>query len=878
MGEVSKQLKLLCDDLKIKPLNLKRDIIAREKRRLDKAPDMTENESFIEEFIQKKQEEITKPIPDLPLTNCHKCTLLDKKWFEPWNYSKNFEGDKADVLFVGQALGKTEQEEKETFVGKAGKLIKEDILKDFKFKWVFYNTCQCYPDDDREPTKDEIKNCAENLDAIIEYFNPKIIIPLGNVAMYRLIKKKKMIDSHGKDFKYKGYLVIPTYHPSSINRGQPQNKNYIISDLEYIKDILLEKNPKEIKGYKLINTIKELDEYFDILLKVDKFAFDIETTGLKQWKNEMIGISFSWEQGKAIYIPLLINANDVMTRFKEFSGEIKEDKMYPYWIPPFQDYAIDKIKAILRSDAKKYAHNAKFDIKNVKFHQNIWVKNLHFDTMIAHYLIDENPKHNLESIVDLKYPDLRGYKRPTNDIITKQKEEEKDFGKIPLKYLWKRGCIDSDATFRLSEDLLKEIKNEKTMKLLTKFYTPLIYIYADAELIGIDVDKEQAEKVKQKYLKETEVLKKEIFKEIGEEINLNSSQQLRKVLFEKLKCPIIKKTDKGAPSVDREVMRILAQDKGYKFCEKIREFTSKSGKISKIEGYVKDLDENDKGYYDYYFLETGSRFATTKKSGISILTVDKINEIRGIFTALEGYKFIIADYSQLELRVLAWLSQDPNLLKDFEDKIDPHQKSASRIFEIPENEVTEKQRDRGKMCNFAKPYGGSDETIRKQINTELAAGEIPISLKQVEKHREYWDNRYGASEVYLRNIVKIAYEKKELTTVFGHKRRFKESDELLRKDNKIKRHFENEARNFPIQSTASTVCKIAEIKLYKSFVKQKFKSRFLFSMHDAIITISPDDEVKRASELIRDTMERVVNFPGIDLLVEVKVQQRWGKI
>lgn len=833
----------------------------------------------------------------IPLSKCHECTLFDKSSFNPHNYfvrytkkdqpgndmvTKNPVVSSMDVMFVGQAIDYTEMNRGEIFVGESGRLFR-DILRsiNFNFNYVFYNTCQCHPKKDREPTKTEIECCFNNLEKVIKFFNPKIIVSLGVIPSKRLGMNGSLQTNHGKEFTYKSYKLVPTYHPGIglPSRGQVHYQEYIKSDLEEVRRLLLGTKPITTielgKGYKLITTIAEFDAVFNELEKAVEFAFDIETTGLDVFNYQILGIGFSCKRGEGAYLPLLINGMEVAKRFKEYKIEVVPDRMYPFWLPAFMDYIMKKVKTLLQNKADKYGHKIKFDIKGIKKHWGYWVKDIGFDTKTLYYLIDENYANDLNHIVNLHYPDIRGYKK----ISEKRLGFEKNFGLLPLNIIAQRCVIDCDATLRIAQDFYPKIRGKKLDKLLTNFYNPLVFIYVDAELNGIKIDMDYVEKKIPELEKEIKELEYDITTELGktpQTLNLNSGDKLAEILYDEHHYPILKMTTKKTRgSVDKETLRQLFHDHGCTVAKKIRKYKILTDTLNRVfRGYTKNLDDNGRAHYEFHFYGRGNRLAASK---INIHNPTKIDWIRRMFVAEEGRSFICADYSQLELRVVAWLSQDRNLLKAFAKNIDIHSETASAVFDIPMEKVEKngKERDRSKMLNFAVgTYGATAKTGRDQINADLPYDADPISLEIVEKFKSYWDNKYYGACSYLNKNVQIGKTKGKLVTIFGHERRFdfKSFDALKPK---TQADYINQMRNYVIQSTASTICQLALIQLWIWLKKNKLKTKFIMTLHDMIMVESPDNEIEVVKKKMEEIMINAVPSLSIQLKVDIDISKFW---
>ena len=809
----------------------------------------------------------------LPLNRCHECTLFDKPTFNPHSYTitRRAEGNSMDVLFIGHTVDTN----RGAFTGEYGELFRR-VLKsiDFNFNYVFYNVCQCYAPKNRELTKFEIECCSINLEKVIKFFNPSIIVSLGTVAAKRLGINGALQGIHGEEFSYKQYKVIPTYHPDFgiPSRGKVHYREYIKSDLIDVKHKLEGTGLKKHMGknYKTITSMAEFDEVFNILEKAKEFSFDIETTGLDVFEYQMQGIGFSWARGEGAYLPIQVNGMEISRRFRNYAGEIVPDRMYQFWLPPFMDYIMKKVKALLQNKAAKYGHKIKFDIKGIKHHWGFWVKNIGFDTKILYYLINENYANDLKHIVNLHYHDIRGYKRLSEG-------QNIAFGLLPLDVVAQRCVIDCDATLRIAQDMYPQVKGKKLGNLLTKFYNKLVFIYVDAELNGIKIDTEYVRGKIPELEREIKQLERDIRLDLKEPgLNLNSGDQLAQVLYEKEKYPVLKMTKKKTRgSVDKETLRQLFHDHGCVVAKKIRKFNILSDTLTRVfRGYTKNLDSNDRAHYEFHFFGKGNRLSTSK---INIHNPTKIDWIRRMFFPEKNHSFICIDYSQLELRVLAWLSQDKNLLTAFNTGVDIHAETASAIFGIPINEVKKDsiERDRSKMLNFAVgTYGAMAKTGRDQINADLPYDANPIQLETVEKFKEYWDKKYSGACKYLDHNVQIGKTRRKLVTVFGHERRFDFTD-FDKLTPKSQADYVNQMRNYVIQSTASTICQLALIDVWIWLQRNRPSAKFIMTLHDMIMVEEHDDYVEPTANKMEELMLNPVPQLSIKLKVDTDIMKFW---
>lgn len=547
----------------------------------------------------------------------------------------------AQIMLVGEALGKEEELYGRNFVGPAGRMLDDILIKVGldRSKMFINNTVRCRTTaepgsgkENRAPTDEEINACAIYLDKEIDAVKPKVVVPLGNVALSRILGVKSNITNmRGKVFKSEKYnaLVIPTFHPSALFHHS-EYLQFCIRDFTKVKDLMEGKEEKgETLNYIAIkdtNTLKDLVERMEDL---NWFTVDIEATSLDFLEAQIICIGFSWKPGTGVSIPLLKK------------GELSEETIL--WWKKEEDYffAIQCIKKILSNKAKKVLQNGSYDCKVVKNYLGIDINNYWFDTRLAHHAVNENMKHDLNTLSWI-YSDLGGYK----DVIKKYIKGKSDsYINIPTDVLLHYNTQDADVTGRVMLKLIEEMKKEGVENVFYNIMMPLQKVLIETEYNGVKIDTKLLNELERQYNNELEdivlksekllskfyhknikvVAKKEKGKQPDNVFNLGSTKQLRKLLFVDLKLPVVTKSDKtGAPSIDEKVLESL---KGK---HDIVDIILNHRKVSKIkstyiDGIKERLDKEGKIHTSYLVEGTRTGRLCVDKSTLLYTT-------RGVFS------------------------------------------------------------------------------------------------------------------------------------------------------------------------------------------------------------------------------------------------------
>lgn len=614
----------------------------------------------------------------------------------------------------------------------------------------------------------------------------------------------------------------------------------LFTELEF-KRLLKDFAPagKQLEGqYELVSDESGLKELIKGLEKQKEFALDFETTGTDPLSCELVGVSFCWKEALAYYVPI------------REGGEGFEAK-----------YLLSKLKAVIE-DAKKVkiGQNVKFE-KALLAVNGIDLNGMLFDTMVASYLLNPSKlNHNLEDILQ-EYLQLR--KTPISDLLGKGK------GKITMKEVETETiknycCQDSDAAFRLKQVLEPQLEEKNLSELFYEVEMPLVDCLTDVELAGVAIDVDFLSAMSKDMDKQLRKLTSDIYEMAGSEFNINSPKQLGEILFEKLKLPVVKKTKTG-PSTDVEVLEVLSA------VHALPASLLRYRELSKLKStYVDALPEliNPKtGRVHTSFNQTVTATGRLSSSDPNLQNIPVKTEIgrqiRKAFIAGEKNCVIMsADYSQIELRILAHFSGDKELVKAFEEDRDIHTHTASLVFGVDEADVTSKMRSMAKTVNFGIIYGMSPYGLSRDLKIEIS------------KAKEFIDSyfeRYGKVRICLEEMIEEAREKGYATTILNRRRYI---PEINSKNNSIRQFAERTAVNTPIQGSAADLIKVAMINIHRTIKEEGLRSRMILQVHDELVFEVRKDEVEAMSKIVKTKMEEAAEL-RVPIKVQVKVGKNW---
>ena len=568
-------------------------------------------------------------------------------------------------------------------------------------------------------------------------------------------------------------------------------------------------------------------------------CFDTETTGLDALHAELVGISFSYEKGKGFYVPFPESQEEAQTLIEKF-------------IPFFENENIEKI-----------GQNLKYDLK-ILSNYNITVKGKLFDTMIAHYLINPDMRHNMDILAEtyLKYTP-----QSIEALIGKKGKSQKSMRDIAVEDVKEYAVEDADVTLQLKEIFTLELDKTGTKKLFEEIEIPLVKVLADMEKEGIRLDVSFLKSLSQELDTDIKALEATIFDIAGEKFNLASPKQLGDILFDKLKIGGAKqkKTKTGQYATGEEILSFLAKD--HEIVSAILDWRS----LIKLQNTYVDalplqVDESTKRIHTDYMQTVAAtgRLSSTNPNLQNIpIRTERGQQIRKAFVARdENYTLVSADYSQIELRVIAALCGEENMIKAFQNKEDIHKSTASKVFNVPLDEVTREQRSHAKTVNFGIIYGVSAFGLSNQTN---------LSRKESADLIEAYYQTYPRLKSYIQEQVDFARDNGYVQTIVGRRRYLKD----INSQNAIVRGgAERNAVNAPIQGSAADIIKIAMINIHKKLTDENWKSKMLLQVHDELVFDVHNDELEAIQPMIKHEMENAFTL-AVPLEVEIGKGKDW---
>lgn len=589
--------------------------------------------------------------------------------------------------------------------------------------------------------------------------------------------------------------------------------------------------------YQFVNNPKAQKILVDNLLMQKVVCFDTETTSLNELEAELVGMSFSYKKGLAYYIPLSEDKGEVLQTLEIFR--------------PFFE----------KEDLIKVAHNLKFDYKILKQY-DITVKGAMFDTMIAHYLLNPDGRHGMDYLSEI-YLNYKPVSIET--IIGKKGKKQGNFRDADLRTQTDYAAEDADVTFQLYELFAPQLKKENLEDLFFTIEMPLMEVLAKMELAGISLDEKWLAQESVDLENDLKQLESKIFELSGEEFNMNSPKQLGEILFEKMQLdPKAKKTKTGQYATSEDVLQKLASK--HEIIKHILEYrTYQKLKSTYVDALPSQIEKTDNRVHTNFSQTTAAtgRLASVNPNlqNIPIRTL-RGQQIRGAFVSAEGKKIISADYSQIELRLIAEISGEDNMIKAFQNGEDIHASTAAKLFKIPLEEVSKTQRSQAKTVNFGIIYGQGAFALAEQTG---------LSRTEAKQMIEAYFETYPKLKEYMAEQVNKARQIGYVETILGRKRHLKD----INSNNFVVRgHAERNAVNAPVQGSAADVVKMAMIKIQKELEKEKLQTKMLLQVHDELIFEAPIEEVEVASNIIKIEMESAI-ATQVPLLVEVGVGNNW---
>ncbi|SNB15400.1 DNA polymerase I [Flavobacterium psychrophilum] len=575
------------------------------------------------------------------------------------------------------------------------------------------------------------------------------------------------------------------------------------------------------------------------LLNQTSVCFDTETTGIDALNAQLVGMSFSFEKGKAFYVPFPENQED---------AQVLADKFKPF----FESESIEKI-----------GQNIKYDLK-ILSHYGVQIKGKLFDTMIAHYLINPDMRHNMDVLSEtyLKYSP-----KSIEDLIGKKGKNQKSMRDVSLEEIKEYAAEDADITYQLKQNFSPILDKAETKKLFEEIEIPLIPVLAAMELEGINLDVPFLKSMSAEMALESNALEQKIYETAGEKFNLASPKQLGDVLFDKMKIGGAKqkKTKTGQYATGEEILSYLANDNPI-----VKDILEWRQMVKLQSTYIDALpNQVDKktGRVHTDYMQTVAATGRLSSNNPNLQNIPVRTErgrlIRKAFIPRnENYTLISADYSQIELRIIAALSGEENMIAAFQNNQDIHKSTAAKVFNVALEDVTKEQRSNAKTVNFGIIYGVSAFGLSNQTS---------LSRKESAELIDAYYATYPKLKSYMSNQVDFARENGYVQTVLGRRRYLKDINSA---NMMVKSGAERNAVNAPIQGSAADIIKIAMINIHKKLTQENWQSKMLLQVHDELVFDVHNSELEKIQPMIKYEMENAFKI-DVPLDVEIGIGKNW---
>ena len=597
-------------------------------------------------------------------------------------------------------------------------------------------------------------------------------------------------------------------------------------------------------SYICISSQDLLEKVIKNASKAKTIAIDTETTGLDYMDTDLVGISLSYKPGEAYYIPIN-HQDDTVNQLK-------------------LNVVLDALKPVLESSKNKIiGQNIKFD-RNVLAKYGINISSIKNDTMMMSYVLDASAtRHNLDALSSY----YLNYKTSTFEDVAGKGVKQITFDQVPIEEATNYAAEDADITLRLYEELNPKLESVASLKKLNdEIEIPLIEVLSEMEQNGAILNSKILSSQSKDLENRIKKLEKKAYEIAGEEFNLGSTKQLREIFFEKLNYRIIKKTPGGQPSTDEKVLVELAEE--YELPGVLLEHRTlsklKSTYTDKLPGQISETTGKVHTSFHQAVTTTGRLSSSDPNlQNIPIRTEDG-RRIRQAFEPSKGHRFISADYSQIELRIMAHISKDIGLLQAFQEGEDVHSKTASEVFDVAIEEVTEDLRRNAKAINFGLIYGISAFGLGKQLG---------ISRNLAAEYMAMYFEKYPGVKKYMESTKDFASQNGYVETLFGRRLYLRD----INASNAIRRQAsERAAINAPVQGTAADIMKIAMIKTHQAIKAENVKAKLILQVHDELILDTPKKEIDSVINLLTDSMMGAASL-DVPLEIDVGVGDNWDQ-
>ena len=589
--------------------------------------------------------------------------------------------------------------------------------------------------------------------------------------------------------------------------------------------------------YQLIDTEDKINDFLRIILTKEIISLDTETTGTDAMSAELVGMSFSYKENQAFYVP------------------VPQDREEAQKI-------VDKFKPVFENEKSiKVGQNIKYDMI-VLANYGVSIKGQMFDTMIAHYVLQPELHHGMDYLAEvyLKYDTIK-----IEELIGAKGKNQRNMRDLSPTDIYKYACEDADVTLKLKNILEKELETNGVKELFEEIEMPLVPVLAYIERNGVRIDTEALKETSRHFTIRMREIEEEIYKLAGMEFNVSSPKQVGEVLFDRLKIvEKAKKTKTGQYVTSEEVLESL---KGkHQIVEKILDYRGLKKLLSTYVDALPELINPKTGRIHTSFNQTVTATGRLSSSNPNLQNIpvrdDDGKEIRKAFIPDDGCEFFSADYSQIELRIMAHLSEDDNMIEAFREEQDIHAATAAKIYKINIGEVTREQRSKAKTANFGIIYGISVFGLAERLN---------VDRKEAKELIDGYFENYPKVKAYMDESIRSARDKGYIETIFKRKRYL---PDINSRNAVVRGYAERNAINAPIQGSAADIIKVAMIRIYKRFMDEGIKSKMILQVHDELNFSVLREEKEKVQQIVISEMEAAYKMK-VPLLADCGWGQNW---
>jgi len=688
----------------------------------------------------------------------------------------------------------------------------------------FDNLDNIYKNIDKADIKDAWKKkLKENKD--LAYLSQELATIILNVKVDFNLKNTEW-DYNDEE---RVYQIFQEYEFRSLLNKIPLTTN--VSPNKSLEDKDMSDNQRENENYKFINTDQDFDKFLEELKKQDEVCLDTETSSLNVFEAKLLGISFCFKSGEAYYVSA---RSKILKKLKPI---------------------IENIKAI--------GHNIKYDYKILKL-VGIELNNIYFDTLIAAYLLSKTSRGL--KLDDLAFSELGYRMQPIEELIGPKGKKQLTMLDVAPEKISYYSCEDADCTWQLYKKYKKELEDEDIYDLFEEVEIPLVKVLADMEIEGIKIDTKFLKDLEKKFEKRLNELRVEIQELAGEEFNINSPKQLGEILFSGLEISTkgIKKTKTGFSTAASELEKMKDRHPIINLIFEYRELNKLQSTY--VIGLLKEVDEEDRIHTS--FNQTVTATGRLSSSGPNLQNIpirtELGREIRKAFIPKEGFFLLAADYSQIELRVIASMADDNKMIESFNKNEDIHARTAAEINNKDIKDVSKKERRDAKEVNFGVMYGLGARGLSQRTD---------LDFNEARDFIERYFLLYEKIRIFLDTIKKQAHKNKFVETLFGRKRYIPDIDTKMPM---LRAAAERIATNMPIQGTAADLMKMAMIRLEPELKDISSDTKILLQVHDEIILEIPEEDIDKVSKKVKDVMENIYKLK-VPIKVDVSTGNNWGE-